>query len=255
MQLKVISFNIRCCDDANGYSIPERAPRLKKILSDLNADLIGFQEWRPAWEEHIIKYFGEDYVIFNKIRSEEDNESSPLLWRKDKFECIKTGYFWLSDTPEVESKGWDEIYDCYRMCVYAILRDIKTDKTFTFMNTHFGFGDKGQVSSVQLIYDYSKKISDFPTIIVGDFNMTPHSVAYKKMTEFFTDINAVTIKDMRTTFHDYAPEKFVSEDVKEHIDYCFISEDINPIMHRIIDETVDGKFPSDHYGLENIVEL
>ena len=52
MQLKVISFNIRCCDDANGYSISERAPRLKKILSDLNADLIGFQEWRPAWGRH-----------------------------------------------------------------------------------------------------------------------------------------------------------------------------------------------------------
>lgn len=255
MHLKVVSFNIRCGDDANGYSICERAPRLNQIISALNPDLIGLQEWRPTWEEHIIKYFGKDYEIFNQFRSQEDKESVTILWRRDKFECIKTGSFWLSDTPEVESRGWDELYNCYRICTYAILKDIKTGKVFTFMNTHFGFGDKGQLASVELIYNYSKKISNFPTFLTGDFNMTPSSVAYKKMTELFTDVNAVTTKDMRTTFHGYNPEKFNSEEVNEHIDYCFISDDIKPINQRIIDEKVDGKFPSDHYGLEITIEL
>ena len=255
MQLKVVSFNIRCADDANGHSIPERAPRLNQVISPIKPDLIGLQEWRPAWEEHIIKHFGKDYEIFNKLRSDEDKESGPILWQKDKFECIKTGYFWLSDTPEVESRGWDELYNCYRICSYAILKDIQSGKAFTFMNTHFGFGDKGQCDSAELIYEYSKKISAFPTLITGDFNMTPDSMAYKKMTEFFTDVNAVTAKDMRTTFHNYNPEKFNTIETTQHIDYCFISTDIKPIDQRIIDETVDGKFPSDHYGLEITIEI
>ena len=91
-------------------------------------------------EEYSTKTVSPDkYDIFNKYRSESNLESTPILWKKDKFECLKTGYFWLSDTPEVESRGWDELYNCYRICVYAILKEKATGKTFNFMNTHFGF--------------------------------------------------------------------------------------------------------------------
>ena len=84
-------------------------------------------------------------------------ESSPILWKKDKFELLDKGNFWLSDTPEVESRGWDELYNCWRMCEYVILKHIESGKIFTHMNTHYGFGDNGQVKSSKLIYEYSQK--------------------------------------------------------------------------------------------------
>ena len=68
MELKVITFNIRCCDDPDGHSIPERAPRLSQTTAPYDADIIGFQEYRPAWEEWINKYFSEEYEIFNKTQ-------------------------------------------------------------------------------------------------------------------------------------------------------------------------------------------
>ena len=40
MELNIVSFNIRCADDENGNSIEERAPRLSKIISDYDVDLI-----------------------------------------------------------------------------------------------------------------------------------------------------------------------------------------------------------------------
>lgn len=246
MEISVISFNIRYCSDPNGNSIAERAPRLNTVTSKYDADIIGFQEYKPEWEPYIKKYYGHKYDIFNKYRSKEiDVESSPVLWKKDKFECIKTGYFWLSDTPETESRGWDELYNCFRMCVYVILKEKETDKKFVVMNTHFGFGDNGQVKSANLIYEYYKKISTYPTFIVGDFNMTPDSAGYAVMTKKFTDVNAVTSNDLRGTFHAYNP----SEITDQHIDYCFTDEKITPISQKIIDDLVDGKFPSDHYGL------
>lgn len=252
MKLKVISFNIRCCDDRNKNSIAERAPRLAQITSRFNADIIGFQEYRPKWESHIAKYYGDEYDMFLKYRNHTiDVEASPILWRKDKFECLKTGYFWLSDTPEKESRGWDNLYHCYRMCVYVILKEKETNKTFTVMNTHFGFGDKGQIKSVNLIYDYAKKISDNKTFIVGDFNMTPTSPAYAEMIKYFKDVNTATANDLRSTFHDYKPEKTKDS----HIDYCFIDENITPINQTLITDTVDGKFPSDHYGLFIEIDL
>ena len=251
MELNIVSFNIRCADDENGNSIEERAPRLSKIISNYDVDLIGFQEFTPKWENKIKKYFGAKYEIFNKYRAETEEESAPILWRKDKFECVKTGYFWLSDTPEIESKGWDELYDCHRMCVYTILRDKERNKVFTFMNTHFGFGDDGQIKSVKLIDKYSKKISSYPTFIVGDFNMKPDSIAYDLMSKIFTDVNAVTENDLRTTYHGYHPEKITDA----HIDYCFTDEKIRPVSQKIIDDLVNDMFPSDHYGLYIKIEI
>ncbi|MBR4910378.1 MAG: hypothetical protein IKZ47_03525 [Clostridia bacterium] len=251
MDLKIVSFNIRYTDDLNGHSIRERAPRLAKAVCPLDPDIIGFQEYRPAWEEYIDKYFLDKYDMFFKYRNDIDIEAAPLLWKKDKFDCLKTGYFWLSDTPETESNGWDDC-GCYRICTYGILRDKKTGKTFTFMNTHLGFGDKWQVKSAELIYEYSKRISDHPTVITGDFNMSPESIAYKAMTAHFTDVNAATVNDLRNTFHDYKKE---GTGIKDHIDYCFVTDDIRPIDQKIIDKTFNGKFPSDHYGLEIDVEI
>ena len=250
MNLNVISFNIRCGDDKNGNSIQERAPRLSKILSGYEIDLIGFQEYVPKWKEFIKKDFGDEFELFNKCRAETDLESTPILWKKGKFECIDKGYFWLSDTPETESKGWDEKYDCCRICTYVVLRERKSKKQFAFMNTHFGFGDSGQIKSAKLIYEYSKKISPYPTFVTGDFNMKPESPAYKLMSESFTDVNAATVNDLSTTYHGYHPEN-----INEHIDYCFIDENIKPISQKIIDDVSDGMFPSDHYGLHIKIKL
>lgn len=243
MELKLISFNIRCCDDKDGNSIKERAPRLAEVTGKYDADIIGFQEYTVPWEKEIEKYYLDKYEMFNLYRSKSELEGAPILWKKGKFELLDKGNFWLSDTPEVESRGWDELYNCWRMCEYVILKHIESGKVFTYMNTHYGFGDNGQTKSSNLIYEYSKKISNNPTFITGDFNMCPDSLGYAEMVKHFTDVNGATINDRRTTYHGYGTVD------DEHIDYCFIDDKIKPVSLKIIDETVGGKYPTDHYGL------
>ena len=242
MELKLISFNIRCCDDKDGHSIPERAPRLAEVTKKYDADIIAFQEFTVPWEKEIEKFYPE-YEMFNKYRSVSELEGAPILWKKGEFELLDKGNFWLSDTPEVESRGWDELYNCWRMCEYVILKHIKSGKVFTHMNTHYGFGDKGQVASSKLIYEYSQKISQNPTFVTGDFNMTPESLGYGEMIKHFTDVNSVTANDRRTTYHGYGRVN------DSHIDFCFVDGNIKPVDYKMIDEMVDGKYPSDHYGL------
>lgn len=243
MELKLISFNIRCCDDKDGNSVCERAPRLAEITGKYDADIIGFQEFTVPWEKEIEKYYLDKYEMFNLYRSKSELEGAPILWKKGKFELLDKGNFWLSDTPEVESRGWDELYNCWRMCEYVILKHIESGKVFTYMNTHYGFGDNGQVASSKLIYEYSKKISSNPTFITGDFNMRPTSKGYAEMVKHFTDVNGATVNDRRTTYHGYGTVD------NEHIDYCFVDDKIKPVSLKIIDETVDSKYPTDHYGL------
>ncbi len=244
MELNVVSFNIRCCDDKGGYSIAERAPRLNAVIAPYNADILALQEYRPAWEKHIAAFYDSEYDMFLKYRNQTvDIEASPILWKRDKFALVDSGYFWLSDTPLVESRGWDEVYNCFRMCAWVILEEKSSGTRFAVMNTHFGFGDRGQIKSAELIAGYSASISPYPTVILGDFNMHPDSPAYAVMTEHFCDANMPN-PDLSTTYHGYSPEG-----KNEHIDYCFVNKGVKSAEQKIITETVDGKYPSDHFGL------
>ena len=251
MHIKVVSFNIRCMDDVRGNSVSERAPRLATIINSYDADVIGLQEYTPLWEDYIPKCFSDQYEFFNKYRTDEGwIESAPILWKKEKFDCLQRGYFWLSDTPEVMSGGWDTSSH-NRICLYAVLKDKKDGKTFTFFNTHLGFGEENQIKSVRLIHQYVEKVSNYPTFVVGDFNMTPTSKPYSEMVGKMLDVNELTVKDRRATYHAYNPQP----GSKMHIDYCFIDEKITPISFKIMDDLVEGKFPSDHYGIYAELEV
>ncbi|MBE6871938.1 MAG: hypothetical protein E7491_08300 [Ruminococcaceae bacterium] len=250
MKLKIIGFNIRCCNDKNGNSVAERAPRLYEVTKPYDADLFGIQEFTPLWEEHFEKYFSADYDIFHKYRdSVGHREGAPILWKKDKFECLKNGYFWLSDTPETESKGWD-VSGYKRICEYVVLKEKGSGKEFAFFNTHFGFGDDCQTKSVALIHSVAEQFGDIPMFITGDFNMSPSSVAYGEMVKVFTDVNDATAKDVRPTYHNYAPQEYTGTGYsKGHIDFCFANKNVTPVSHERIDGSVNGKYPSDHYGI------
>jgi endonuclease/exonuclease/phosphatase family metal-dependent hydrolase len=251
MKLKVVSFNILCGEKEN-YRFKDRASRLRRALQPLDPDVIGLQEYRDAWAPHIGEQFS-DYDMYNAWRSEgSDRESGPILWKRDRFELLNTGHFWFSDTPEVMSGNeWDEVFHCYRICAYVILQEKQTGTTFAVMNTHFGFGDKGQVNSARLIKRYADALAPLPLLITGDFNARPDSPAYAEMTRHFTDVNAATVNDTRNTYHGFTLDQYLDE----HIDYCFVNDKVMPLTQKRIDEQVDGYPLSDHYGLYMELDL
>ena len=167
-----ISFNIRCANDPDGNSIKERAERLKAVLDNYNADIIGFQEATPEWLDIIKKDYGEKYEIFNRYRDSANLESTPILWKKERFECIDKGYFWLSDTPHIQSDGWDD-WKCKRICIWARLFDKQNRKIFNYLNTHYGFGDDCQLKSSDLFIEESTIDS---LIIINSINSFSPSV-------------------------------------------------------------------------------
>ena len=81
--------------------------------------------------------------------------------------------------------------------------------------------------------------------------MTPDSLGYQEMTKYFTDVNTVTANYKGITYHVYNPEKHSTE----HIDYCFINDKVSALSYSLLNKTFDGKFPSDHYGLNIELEL
>ena len=247
--MKLISFNIRSANDPNGHSFDERAPRMKKIIEKYDPDLIGFQEVVPGWMKHIPEDYSEKYEIFHKYRCEppDKEEGCTILWKKGQFDLLDQGYFWLSDTPNIVSQGWD-CRGYHRIAVWVKLREKKTGVEFHFFNTHYGFSDECQMKSAKLILDHFKPLGVRTFFITGDFNMFSHSPAYKYMTGYLQDVNALLDNDTSNTYHGYNP------DFKGHpgpIDFCFITpKTVLPLGCKKITDTFDGKYPSDHYGLE-----
>ena len=252
MKIKVVSFNILCVDGKENYLISDRAPRLKAVISPFDPDVIGIQEYRDPWEKHFKEQFPE-YEMYNEWRSNDaGRESGPILYKRDKFTLIDKGHFWYSDTPEVMSGSeWDEAFHCNRICEYVVLAEKSSGKRFAFMNTHFGFGDNGQVKSAKLLASYAKKLSDYPLFITGDFNTFAGSPAYAELTKHFSDVNALTAKDDGNTYHGFGN---VTEK-QGPIDYCFIGDKVKPLSFSVIRELVDGFYPSDHYGLKIELEI
>lgn len=243
MNVNLISFNIWCVSKEGGYTIAERAPRLRDVTSPLDADLIGFQEATPTWLPLLEEAYGDRYEIFNVYRAHDSLESTPILWKKERFVCEDKGVLWLSDTPQEESAGWDNLYNCPRILMYAKLKEKASGIDFLYINTHFGFGNECQTKSAGIILDLIKE-KGLPAVVTGDFNMDLLSAGYAAITSGLKDVNMETVKDTSPTFHGLDPNY-----KGEHIDYCFVSPEVTPITYRVIRDTVDGKLPSDHYGI------
>lgn len=243
MELSIISFNILCCDGPEGYAIRQRAPRVTGILEERRPDLIGFQEATPLWLEILQEDLGAQYEIYNVWRGANSHESTPIAWRKDRFDCLEQKTLWFSDTPEQESRGWDNRYPCPRIVSLVRLKDRATGGEFIMANTHFGFGEECQTKSARMLTALAQG-ADCPFFVTGDFNMEPDAPGYAILTRYFTDANAALVNDLGHTFHGFDPERF-----GEHIDYCFTAPGVNPLSFRVIRDQVDGKYPSDHHPL------
>ena len=58
-----------------------------------------------------------DYIGVGRDDGKEKGEHSAIFYRTDKFDVIEKGDFWLSETPDVPSKGWDAVLP--RICSWG----------------------------------------------------------------------------------------------------------------------------------------
>lgn len=68
------------------------------------------------------------YVGVGRDDGKDSGEYSALFYKTDKFNIVKSGIFWLSETPDKVSMGWDAIYN--RVCTYALFEDKVSGQLF-----------------------------------------------------------------------------------------------------------------------------
>ncbi|MFL9834588.1 endonuclease/exonuclease/phosphatase family protein [Chryseobacterium terrae] len=247
--LKVMSFNIRLnVDSDKENSWTNRKQDAVDLLSYYHPDYFGVQEALPEQMKDIkngLKSY--DYVGVGRDDGKEKGEFSAIFYDTEKLQVVKSGTFWLSETPEKPSKGWDAAYN--RVCTYAVFKDKKSKKEFLAMNLHFDhIGNVARVKSADLILKKIKEINpkNLPLTLSGDFNLTDDTEPIKIISQNLKDsfYNSETKPyGPKGTFTGFN----VTEVPKERIDYIFV-KGFKAKSHRHINDRRENLlYPSDHF--------
>lgn len=250
--LKVMTFNIRYDNpDDNLNNWKHRKEEVVKLIHSKKIDILGAQEVLVNQLKDISKKLPEYNVIgVGREDAKEKGEFSPIFYKKDKFTVVKSGYFWLSETPGKPSKGWDAV--CERIATWAEFKDKVTGKKLFVLNTHFDhIGTVARRESVALIKEKAALLgTGLPQVIMGDFNAEPESTVVKQM---LVATDSITLFDTKAlASKEYGPDwtfnGFGEIPIKERkiIDYIFVNRDINVQKHYVSAETINGAFLSDH---------
>lgn len=246
--MRILSYNLRFCDDPNGHSIQERAPRVLDIIDRYDPDIMGFQEVVPKWMEQL-KPLDDRFAHLLTYRSPSNKEGTPIFWRRDRFDLIDSKSFWLSETPSIPKKAdWSGGFGLPRVCCYVALKCKKTGKLYHYFNTHFDGGETCARESAQLIIRRAETLGAAPVFCTADFNFTPGSAGWHSMRSWFRDVREeVAPENHQATLNCYE----VQGDRPDWlIDFCFYrGKGVKPTGYEVITRLYDGKFPSDHYGM------
>ncbi|WP_307271691.1 endonuclease/exonuclease/phosphatase family protein [Chryseobacterium sp. W4I1] len=247
--LKVMSFNIRlnvASDKENAWT--ERKQDVADLLNYYHPDYLGVQEALPEQMKDIkagLKNY--DYVGVGRDDGKEKGEFSAIFYDTERLQVVKSGTFWLSETPEKPSRGWDAALN--RICTYAIFKDKKSKKEFLALNLHFDhIGNIARVKSSELILKKIKEINpkNLPVTLSGDFNLTDDSEPIKILSQnlddsfYHSETKPYGPKGTFTGFN-------VNEIPKDRIDYIFVKGFKIKSQRHINDRRDNLLYPSDHF--------
>jgi len=247
--ITVMTYNIRCgfCEDSssvNNWS--NRKYLIAYLIKSHKPDLIGLQEAEMFQVNELIEMLDEyDWYGVSREDGKKKGESTAILYKKKRFKPLIKNTFWLSDTPDRVSKGWDAALN--RTVTVIKFKDKKLKKEFYYANTHFDhIGEIARKESSRLIVNLLSKYSkDFSVIFSGDLNYTSTSDGYKILSEKLFDSKLVAENESggNITFNGFG--KDIQPDNK--IDFIFVNDKVSVLSH-IVDTTLfNGLYPSDHY--------
>ena len=257
-QINVVTFNIRFNTENDGINAwPNRIEMVTGLLKFHETDLFGLQEALHGQILDVQKNMpGFEWFGVGRDDGEKGGEFSPIFYNKSKFILIESGTFWLSETPEKPSKGWDAALN--RVVTWGKFKSKVTGKLFYYYNTHFDHrGDEARKKSAELITKKIREMADnsgYPVILTGDFNLTPETEGIANIRKYLRDSREISIAP------PYGPTgTFNSFDwnapMKDRIDYVFVNEMVEVLKYAALTDSKEMRWPSDHLPVFAKIQL
>lgn len=253
--MKVICFNIRYDNKDDGeFAWNNRKDAVVKMIETQKPQIIGMQEVLHNQLTFLTKNL-KNYSAIGVGRDDgkTKGEYAPLLYDKKQLKVVKTGYFWLSETPNTPSKGWDAA--CERIATWAVFENKTDKKQFICINTHFDhIGQTARKNSGTQMLDSIKVLaSTLPAIIMGDFNATIDDPSLAPIMSKTQNVRSIQ-KRFAQQQPAYTFIGFTPGTKKQLIDHIFI-KGFKAKDYQIIQDTYGVKQLSDHLPVMCILEL
>ncbi|MBT1701160.1 endonuclease/exonuclease/phosphatase family protein [Fulvivirgaceae bacterium PWU4] len=249
----VMTYNIRYDNPGDGINQwSSRKEKVYDLIRKYDPDLLGVQEAMHNQLQDLtnnVTAYGSLGV--GREDGKEKGEYSAILYKKERFNILAQGTFWLSETPDVAgSKSWDAALT--RVATWARMRDKKSGREFFFINTHFDhIGRESRTKSATLLKTKALDLGrGLPVVITGDFNCTRDELPYKTI----MDKSSLTLidpapQDPPGTFCSFT----VNSITCRPIDYIFHTPEWAASNYKVLPDNDGKNYPSDH--LPVLVEL
>lgn len=273
--LNVASYNVRLLTDAdyksgNGWS--QRVDCLCDVIRFSDFDIFGAQEVKyEQLSDMLYRLQDYDYVGVGRDDGAQGGEYSPVFYKKERFTLLDSGTFWLSETPDKVSNGWDARYK--RVCSWGHFKDKVSRKKFWFFNLHMDhIGIVARRESAKLVVARIAEMcgKNASVVLTGDFNVAQDNEIYGIFADsgFLKDsYEAAEFRFAPTgTFNSFKPQNFTTR----RIDHIWVSDNarvgrygvltyhfwsresgensrLNDAPNEIKAEKRTVRLPSDHY--------
>ncbi|MFT4204456.1 MAG: endonuclease/exonuclease/phosphatase family protein [Chitinophagaceae bacterium] len=268
----IATYNLRNAnhgDSSQGNGWGKRYPIIGQTVQFYDWDIWGTQEGKN-WQLNDLQRVlpGYAYIGVGRDDGKTAGEYSAIFYKKDKFELVKSGNFWLSEVTDRPNKGWDAVLP--RICSWGLFKERKTGKTFYFYNLHMDHvGKVARSESAKLVLAKIKEAGvKIPVVLTGDFNVDQMSPSYEVLEKSDILHDAYNRAKIRlansASFNDYGSH-FGGD---QRIDHIFLSGQFDVERYAILTngyvdtETKDNgkptntmRYASDHFPVMVKVEL
>ena len=244
----VMSFNIRTSNAKDGTNSWEfRADAVLAMIQDQNPDVLGLQE-ATFGQVTPLAYFLDDYkwVGVGRDDGKKGGEYMAVFYNKKRVSLAKWGTFWLSETPDTPSKGWDAAY--FRTATWCLFKDKTSGKKYFVVNTHLdNEGAEARANGLSLILDKIAAMNGegLPVIVMGDFNMTLGDPSMAPARKALQNARTTAAKsDELDTCHDWG-RNFSA------IDFIWYKGFSSCVEYETVTKPYAGRaYVSDHYPIK-----
>lgn len=248
---RLATYNLRLNTPSDGPNAwPHRKDRVLALARFHDWDVFGTQEALPdqiADMEEALEGFAR--IGVGRDDGAAQGEHAAIFVRRSRFEILRQGHFWLSETPERPSKGWDARC-CHRIASWVELRDRRNPAAGSFyvFNAHFDHeGTVARRESARLMLSRWRELAGpAPSLLIGDFNSTPDSEPITLLASSLLDARQSSQTPPYGpvgTFNGFR----IDAPMDQRIDYVFHTPGIQVLKYGVLSDSERGRFPSDHH--------
>ncbi|MCH8333144.1 endonuclease/exonuclease/phosphatase family protein [Candidatus Sumerlaeota bacterium] len=261
LTIRAMTYNLKNPSGRTENTWADRRPIMKNLLLAEDPDLLGTQEGYYFQVREIAADLGEYDWIGEGRGGGSSGELMAIFYKRDRFDPIQYGHFWLSDTPNViASRSWGN--SNIRMVTWVRFRERESGVEFYHFNTHFDHQVQfsREQSAKLMIRRIRERRPVLPVIVTGDFNASQTNVVHEIMLSsgeggfgLFDswDLAARREGEGISTGHGWGDP----QSTNRRIDWVLISKEFESLSSRVNLYKENGQWPSDHFPVMSVLKL